>query len=122
MAVTCSSARSSGTTMALPAMSAPMRVSWCSRATVLEPVDCLRVNKWTQLTALRSRANKRTQLTALRGHDLVGEQRRDDDGAPRDVGGDARVLAGGKSLFINSQTRPLHAYEGNQTTRKGTSP
>ena len=29
---------------------------------------------------------------------------------------------GGKGLFINSQTRPLHANEGNQTTRKGISP
>jgi len=29
-------------------------------------------------------------------------------------------LPGGKGLFINSHTRPLHAYEGNQTTRKGT--
>jgi len=28
----------------------------------------------------------------------------------------------GKGLFINSQTRPLHANEGNQTTRKGNSP
>ena len=27
---------------------------------------------------------------------------------------------GGKGLFINSQTRPLHANEENQTTRKGT--
>jgi hypothetical protein len=25
----------------------------------------------------------------------------------------------GKGLFINSQTRPLHANEGNQATRKG---
>jgi len=29
---------------------------------------------------------------------------------------------GGKGLFINSQTRPLHANEGKQTRRKGTSP
>ena len=29
---------------------------------------------------------------------------------------------GGKGLFINSQTLPLHATEGNQVTRKGTSP
>ena len=28
----------------------------------------------------------------------------------------------GKRLFINSQTRPFHAKEGNQTKRKGTSP
>ena len=28
----------------------------------------------------------------------------------------------GKSLSINSQTRQLHANEGNQITRKGTSP
>ena len=28
----------------------------------------------------------------------------------------------GKGLFINWQTRPPHANEGNQTTRKGTSP
>ena len=29
---------------------------------------------------------------------------------------------GGRGLFVNSQTRPLHASEDNQTTRKGTSP
>ena len=32
------------------------------------------------------------------------------------------VYMGGEGLFINSQTRPLHANEGNQATRKGTSP
>jgi len=32
----------------------------------------------------------------------------------------ARTCSTGKCLFINSQTRPLHANEGNQATRKGT--
>ena len=32
------------------------------------------------------------------------------------------LLKGGKGLFIKSQTRPIHANEGNQATRKGTSP
>ena len=31
-------------------------------------------------------------------------------------------LKGGKGLFITSQSRSLHANEGNQMTRKGTSP
>ena len=31
------------------------------------------------------------------------------------------TVRGGKRLFINSETRPLHANEGNQTTRKGIS-
>ena len=36
--------------------------------------------------------------------------------------GKTLVLEGGKGLFINSQARPLRASEGNQATRKGTSP
>ena len=32
------------------------------------------------------------------------------------------VLPGGKGLFIGLETRPLHANEGNQKTRMGTSP
>jgi hypothetical protein len=36
--------------------------------------------------------------------------------------GSVRHLNSGKRLFIAPQTRPLHANEGNLTTRKGTNP
>ena len=34
----------------------PHKSTWCSHVTALEPTDCLRANKRTQLTALRFRA------------------------------------------------------------------
>jgi hypothetical protein len=43
-------------------------------------------------------------------------------GLPCVAGGPvARAFQGGDGLFINLETQPLHANEGNQTTRKGTS-
>jgi len=38
------------------------------------------------------------------------------------LSGDEGETFPGKGLFINSQTRPLHANERNQATRKGTGP
>ena len=39
----------------------------CSRVTALEPVDCLRANKRTQLTVLRSRALEAKESSRGRG-------------------------------------------------------